>query len=282
MEKIEFWADEVVRAGKHAYFVFSADPRRLKGFRITLKASILETGKDIRYMLMSYGDYKKWAHWKAHPTTYKLDAKGRIVKTAKGFPIMVPVPEPETTKIFDVRTNVLEKTIPIREGSYALILDNTYSTITDKTLWMHVIEEWNTELPVNDLPVVCQLVPNLPKDVGICLTKANECHVNGHYEQASVMFRKAVEFAIRIKLLQARLSEKALYDKEGNELSLTGKIKTLRRCNLITQRTAQDLDKVKWFGDIGAHGTTKIVQKDIQDNIEPKVRNFLAGLDLKL
>lgn len=282
MGKSEFWIYEIVRAKKHACFVFTVDAKKHKGFRITFDANVSETGKDVRYVLMSHSDYQKWENWKTNPITYKRDAKGNIVKNGEGIPITVPVPEPKTAKIIDRRTNILEKTIPIKEGSYALILDNTYSTITDKTLWLHVIEEWNTELPANNLPVVNQLVPDLPKDVGICLTKANECYISGHYEQASVMLRKAVEIASRIKLLQAELGDKGLYDSEGNELLLTGKIKMLRANNLITQRAARDLDEIKWFGDVGAHGTMKIVQKDIRDNIEPRVRSYLAGLNLKL
>jgi len=279
MEKIEFWIYEIVRAGKHAYFVFDVDARRHEGFRVSFEARVEETGKDIRYILMSYSDYQKWAHWKANPTTYKMDKRGKIVTDVSGVPVRVSVPEPKTAKIIDVRTNILEKTVSIKEGNYTLILDNTYSALTDKTLWLHVIEEWKTELPIDNLPVFDQLVPDLPKNVRICLTRANECYVSGHYEQASVMLRKAVEFASTIKLLQAKLGDK-LFDDYGNELSLTGKIKMLRKHKLITQRTATDLDKIKWFGDIGAHRTMKIVQKDIQNNIEPKIRSFLAELNL--
>jgi len=282
MEKVEFWIREIVRANKYAYFVFDADAERHRDFSITFEARISETGKDVHYMLMSYNDYKKWADWKDNPLEYERDEKGNIVRNEEGIPIRVRVPEPKTKKLVDERTSVLKDTVLIKEGNYyALVFDNTYSKITDKTLSLHVTEAWNTELPVKNLPVVDDLVPLLPEDVGICLAKANDCYISGHYSQTSVMFRKAVEFASRIKILQAGLDKKLLYDEKGNELSLTGKIKVLRTNNLVTQRTAADLDKIKWFGDVGAHGTMKITRRDLEDNIEPKIRNFLVGLNLK-
>lgn len=55
---------------------------------------------------------------------------------------------------------------------------------------------------------------------------------------------------------------------------MTGKKK------LITQRSASNIEQVKWFGDIGAHGTMRMTKQDTRDNIDPKIRIFLVGLKL--
>ena len=95
------------------------------------------------------------------------------------------------------------------------------------------------------------------------------------------MLRKAIEIASKIKLQQSEIRANEMLDKSGNEIGLSGKIKLLRKYKLITQRSVSDLDHVKWFGDIAVHGSMRITEQDIKDNIEPKIRSFLVGLNLK-
>lgn len=217
----------------------------------------------------------------AHPTVLKRDAKGQVIKNASGYPESEPIPEPLTAKIANDRTNRFKETFNLDPETYSLVFNNTYSFTTDKTLRLEIVEQWNLDEPVENLPILDQLKDEVPSDILLCLSKANECYNSGHYEQASVMFRKAADFAIRIKLLQSGLNEKDLVDAEGNDLSLSQKVTLLRKNQLITQRTSKDLEQIRWFGDIGAHSQMQIAQSDIRDVIEPKVRSFLVGLNLK-
>ena len=235
----------------------------------------------MRYYLMTLSDYKKWTHWLANQTRLKKDEKGQTMKDEQGIPLYESVPEPETTTYFDVRSSMLKEEVNLSAETYTLVIDNSYSRTTDKSFYLDVTEQWNVKTPPSDLPIIAQLYGEVPDEVSLCLQKANECYTNGHFEQSSVMLRKAVEFAIRIKLLQAGLTDKDLYDSEGNEFSLSKRIALLRKQNLITGRTSKDLDMMKWFGDTAAHGQMKIVEEDIRENIEPKVRSFLVGLNLK-
>ncbi len=280
MGKSEIWISQVVRAGRYAIFAFRV-PKEKIGFRVAFNGRVEDTGKDLHFLLMTYEDYEKWSDWKAHPTVLRRDAGGKVIKDANGYPELDRVPEPLTAKIADDRASRFKETVNLDPETYALIFDNTYSTLTDKTLWLEIVEQWSIEEPTEKLPILEQLQHEVPDDIFLCLKKANECYSNAHYEQASVMFRKAVDFAIRIKLLQSGLNEKDLLDTEGNELSLSHKIALLRKDQLITQRTSKDLDQIKWFGDMGAHGQMQIAQSDIRDVVEPKVRSFLVGLNLK-
>lgn len=276
----DLWIDQIVRAGKRATFTFQVGVKQAD-FRVKFDGSVGEWGKDLRFYLMTLSDYKKWTHWLANQTRIRKDEKGRTMKDEQGNPLYESIPEPETTTYFDVRSSVLKEETGLKAETYTLVIDNSYSTITDKSFYLRVTEQWNVTSPPSNLPIIAQLNGEVPDDVSLCLQKANECYTNGHYEQSSVMLRKAVEFAIRIKLLQAGLTDKDLLDNEGNELSLSKKIALLRKQNLITNRTSKDLDTMKWFGDTAAHGQMKIVEEDIRENVEPKVRSFLVGLNLK-
>ncbi|MDG7041212.1 MAG: DUF4145 domain-containing protein [Nitrososphaerota archaeon] len=95
------------------------------------------------------------------------------------------------------------------------------------------------------------------------------------------MLRKAIDFGIRLKLLQSEFTEKDLLDNQGNELDLDKKIKVLRNKGLISPHASKDLDIIKWFGNQGAHSKMSIVLDDVKDNVEPRVRAFFGGLNLK-
>ena len=280
MQRNEIWTEYKVDANTHQRFMFNVDEKQ-RGFKITIDAKISETDKNIIFHLASYEESQKLIQWMHQRFTYQTDSNGQIMKNQAGYPIQVIIPRPLIKEIINLKTNMLEKTISLSPGSYTLMFDNSYSTVNAKHVWLHVIQTWDEDTPSEDLPIIEHMKDDLPNDVVTCLIDANNCFTSGHYNQCSVMLRKAIETAIKIKLQQSGVDIDKLLDKSGNELNLNGKMKLLRRNNLITQRHASDFEKVKWFGDIGAHGVMKIMPQDIKDNVEPKVRSFLVGLNLK-
>jgi len=130
----------------------------------------------------------------------------------------------------------LEKVFDLGQGVFTLVFDNSYSSITDKTITFTIISKWNIKSPSNDLPVTNKDVIELPLEVYEPLSKANESYTHGHFEQCAVMLRKAIDYAIRLKLLQSGIDEMELNDKNGNELGLSQKIKILKENGLLTQR----------------------------------------------
>lgn len=193
---------------------------------------------------------------------------------------MVDVPKPEIQAIFEVKTNILNRTVDLSSGTYALLLDNTYSIVRDKNLRFHIIETWNEKDVKEDLPIV-QLLDGLPTDVITCVKDANDSYVAGHYNQCSVMLRKGIELATKTKLLQSGVAPEELLDQAGNEGGLSFNIKLLKNKKLFSSKNSSDIERIKWFGNVGAHGTMRITEQDIRDNVEPKIRNLFAGLDLK-
>lgn len=278
--RTEKWAEYKVGAGNYQTFIFRVDKNQSE-YQIIVNSNVVETGLDIIYFLCLYPEYKKFNDWKRAPYEYKRDASGNVIKDSAGYPIQVMKPAPSINYILHRRTNILEKTFPLQEGVYVLGFDNSYSAINAKSIWLQTVEEWDRQTPTTSLPIVEQLLGEIPDDVSNCIRDANDCYMSGHYNQCSVMLRKSIEIAIKIKLQQSDINANQLFDKAGNEISLSGKMKLLRKKKLITQRNASDLERVKWFGDIGAHSAMKITPQDIRDNVEPKVRSFLVGLSLK-
>lgn len=268
MESNESYFRQIVRAGNWSSICLRADTK--KEYSIDVKLRVLEVGWDLITMLVKDDEFTTWREWWTKFVAWK------------STPASQPAPQkPHLKTIFSLRTNYIEKSLPLGAGNYVLIFDNTYSNWNDKTTELILTQKWNLETPTRDLPIVNQEVIELPEEVACILAKANECYLCGHSEQSSVMFRKAVDFAIRLKLLQSNLNEDELFDPQGNELGLSAKISLLRSHNLITQKTAQNLDDIKWFGDLAAHSKTRLVSEDVKDRIEPKVRAFLTGLALK-
>ena len=280
MQKSEMWLDYKVDSGSCQRFIFDVDNNQ-KDFKVSFDLSIDNSGLDIEFLFCTYEDSKKLFKWMNNKTKYKYDSQGQAVKDEDGYPITVPVPRPQIKEFFNVRSNILDKTINLTSGSYTLLFDNTYSAIRGKNLWLHIVETWDEENPKEDLPIMQHLLDEMPSDVATCVTDANDCYMAGHYNQCSVMLRKTIDTAIRIKFLQSELTQDHLFDSAGNEIGLSLKIKLLKKKKLVTQKRSSDIEQIKWFGDIGAHGTMRIAEQDIKDNIEPKTRSFLAGLNLK-
>ena len=263
---------QVVRAQNYGSYVFEVSEKK-RDFRFQLYLKVEQVGMDIGVMLLDYGQFTIWANWF---TSWKAWQAGPAMgPTHRAKPVLPRIPA-----VYSQRTNLVEKTFDFAPGTYALLLDNTYSQWTDKTVDFLATQTWDVLKPPGDLPIVNRSIINLPLEVQEPLAKANECYVSGHYAQSAVMFRKALDFAIRLKLFQSGLDESSLSDSEGNELSLSKKIKLLRDNDLITQTTSRHIHDIKWFGDLGAHSKMPIVFGDIRDIIEPKVRAFLTGLGL--
>lgn len=280
MHRNEIWAEYKVGAGNYQSFMFKVD-NSMKNFQITINSQVNEKGMDVIYILCPYDDYKKLQAWWVNSWTYKKDSSGQMVKDTQGNPVVVSIPAPLTNKIINRQTNFLEKTISLDAGVYALIFDNRYSAINSKSIWLEIREEWGKDTPPANLPIIDQMLNDVPMDVASCIKDANDCYVSGHFNQCSVMLRKVVELAIKIKLQQSEINIDEMTDKNGNDLPLSAKIKLLRKHRLITPRSVSDVNTIKWFGDTGVHGTMRVSHQDIKDNVEPKIRNFLVGLNLE-
>ena len=146
MIKREIWIDEVVRAkhlAKYTFQVLESQP----GFTVGFDGSVREEGKDLHFMLMLADDYMGWDRWRGHASKAKRDAAGDVVKDAQGYTVWESVPAPEMKWFVDVRSNLLKEEVPLKPGTYTLVLDNGYSSVTDKSFSLHVVERWNGETP---------------------------------------------------------------------------------------------------------------------------------------
>ena len=248
-------------------------------FKIHFDVNINGNGLDIRFVLCTHEGFQKLTEWMENRTKSVLDSDGQAVLDEVGLPVTVEIPEPEIGAVFDVKTNNLNRTVTLPPGDYALLLDNTHSMVTGKNLDLHVTETGDEENARKDLPVT-QYLDGLPSGVATCVNDANDCYVAGHYNQCAVMLRKGLELATKIKLLQSGTPQEQLFDKAGNEIGFSSKIKLLKTKNLLTSKNSSDVENIKWFGDTGAHGTMRVAEQDIRDNIEPKMRSLFEVLDL--
>ena len=281
VQQNQHWLELDIGSGKMGTFMFQVAEYQ-SDFKITIKSNISGQGLDLKYFLCSYQDYKIYRDWRMNRYESKLDSSGNLATTSSGSPILVSKPLPNIHLFFNLQTNQIEKTVSLDPGSYALILDNVHSTLTSKSVWLDVVESWDHDVPLSDLPLIDQLSNELPVDVLTCIIDANNSYKVGHYNQCSIMLRKAIEIACKIKLLQSNVTPKQLIDRDGYEISLSKKIKLLQTKQLITQRNLKDIEHVKWFGDQSVHGSMKIAFSDIGDTIEPRIRSFLVGLNLKI
>ena len=279
MQKSEMWLVHKIDSGSFQQFIFKVNDNQ-NGFKIFFKSTVDGNGLDIKFTLCTYEDCQKLLKWMENKTKLKYDSQGQIVRDNGGYPISVAVPRPKIREFFGVKTNILNRPISLPSGTYVLLFDNSYSFVTGKNLFTHIIETWNEE-NVRDFPGLQHLLKKMPSDVAACIKDANDSYVAGHYNQCSVMLRKGIELAVKTKLLQSGLTSQ-LQDNAGNEIVLSSKIKLLKTKKLLTQKNVSDIERIKWFGDMGAHGTMKIEEQDIRDNIGPKVRSFLAALNLKV
>lgn len=127
-----------------------------------------------------------------------------------------------------------------------------------------------------------RFVSDLPKEVSSCLREANMCYTHNLMAACSVMIRKGLENAIRIKFHQMSKSD-LLYGSDNQELGFK-EILNLSEDNIPEVRRDVNAirNTVKWFGDKGAHDPrTAITAGDLKDNVAPKAKSFLNNLHLK-
>ncbi len=135
----------------------------------------------------------------------------------------------------------------------------------------------NSPVPV----IEWRLVETMPREVETCLREANLCFEHECYVACSIMLRKAMEVAVNKKFLQIEKGGE-LYDKEGNEQSLSKKLVKLGRFVPDVRKDVEDMKVVKWFGDKGAHDPTmSITPEDLQVIVAPKLKPFLSKLALR-
>lgn len=277
--KNEMWWDCKVDSNSFRSFKFHVGESKVE-FMIHFDVNVSGDGLDIRFILCTYADFQKITKWMKNKTQQKLDSQGNVVYNKDGFPVTINVPEPEIETVFDVKTNILNRTVTLPPGKYGLLFDNAHSVMTGKNLDVHIVETWGKEDARKDLPIT-QHLGGLPSNVVVCINDANDCYVEGHYNQCAVMLRKGIEQAIKIKLFQSGICHTQSLDAAKNEMGLSSMIKILKKEGLLTSKNASNVDNIKWFGDEGAHGTMRVAEQDITDNIEPKTRSFFEVLDLK-
>lgn len=119
------------------------------------------------------------------------------------------------------------------------------------------------------------------RDVGICVREANLCFQHECYVACSIMLRKAMEVAVNKKFYQSGNGNK-LFDKEGNELSLSKKLVKLGEFIPEVRKDVEEMKVVKLFGDKGAHDPTiNVTPDELQTIVVPRLKSFLSKLSLR-
>jgi hypothetical protein len=140
--KNEIWIDQIVRAGHRATFTFQVDKRQ-EGFVVRFDGRVREEAKDLNFVLMPLEDYEKWTQWEANRWKEKKDEAGNVMIDKEGFTVTEDIPEPETCRLLNLKSNALKEEVLLEPGTYVLVLNNKYSTVTDKSLDLHITEQWN-------------------------------------------------------------------------------------------------------------------------------------------
>lgn len=127
-----------------------------------------------------------------------------------------------------------------------------------------------------------EFVAHLPKEVSSCLRDANECFSISLVAPCSVMIRKALENAIRIKFYQMEKQDLML-DSNKQEIGFDDKLDRVSKyIPDMTNDVRTIKSTVKWFGDKGAHDPWTFMNiGDLKDNVAPKARAFLTKLQLR-
>jgi len=243
--------------------------------KVTINSKVDEVGLDIRFMLTTKSEYQKlFQYWLKHPAN---------PKNPQGVYSSYPE-QPKINTIFEQRTNIIEKEFAIKTNeTYAWIFDNTYSKLQGKTIYTKISLQSEDKIETkSSLPLIDLFNDKLPIEILSDLKAADECFRCNHYRQSAIMFRTALESAIKIKILQSNLPLKIIQDTTGNEKRLSDKLSILVSNGLISNTIKSDIEfTVKWFGDSGVHTNMPIVEDDIRLNIEPRFRKFLNYLNLK-
>jgi hypothetical protein len=124
-----------------------------------------------------------------------------------------------------------------------------------------------------------EFLETLPSDISECLDEANRCFASNCYHACSMMLRKSIEVAASKKIRQMNKEER-LYDGRY-EIGLEKKLDILTELMTKIRKYIDEIKIVKWFGDIGAHDPrTPITANELQ-LVAPKIKAFLANLELR-
>lgn len=246
--------------------------------KISIYSKVEQEGLDLYFYLSTVDDYKKLAEfWKNHPANPK-NPRGPYVSKPK---------EPKLNYLFSIRTNIVDREFDLDNNvSYAWVLNNTHSRLQGKTVTTRIKLHSSSQISMNaldNLPSVELFKNKIPNTVFDDIKDANDCYISGHNRQSAIMFRKALESSILVKVQQTGLPIEILQNPQGDELKLSKKLDVMLTKKLITNNLKNDIEQtVKFFGDSGVHTRMTIVPEDIRSIIEPKFRKFLESLSLKL
>ena len=245
--------------------------------KISIYSQVEESGLDLVFYLLTVKDYEVLKkYWKTHPANPK-NPQGIYAKTPA---------EPKLNHLFTLRTNIVDRVFEVADNvGYAWVLNNTNSKLTGKTITSRIkLQSSSQKLQaIDNLPSLKLFKGKIPNMIFEDIEDANDCYISGHNRQSAIMFRKALESSIIVKVQQAGLQVNILQNAQGDELKLSKKLDVMVTKNLITNNLKNDIEQtVKFFGDSGVHTKMTIVSEDIQTIIEPKFRKFLESLNLKL
>jgi len=246
--------------------------------KISIYSKVEQEGLDLYFYLLTVEDYKKLKEfWKNHPAN---------PKNPRGIYASMPT-EPKLSYLYSLRTNIVDREFDLENNvSYAWVLNNTHSKLQGKTITTRIKLHSSSQMSMNaldNLPSVELFKNKIPYIIFEDVKDANDCYLSGHNRQSAIMFRKALESSILVKVQQTDLPIEILYNKQGDELKLSKKLDVMVTRKLITNNLKNDIEQtVKFFGDAGVHTKMTIISEDIRTIIEPKFRKFLESLNLKL
>ena len=112
-----------------------------------------------------------------------------------------------------------------------------------------------------------ELIKQLPRPLQSIVKEINGCFGNGYYGAGSVMCRKAIEASIHIRFAKES-KEDNLKDNSGEFFRLPKKIELAKQEHFINFQHANELARIRWFGDAGAHSyKINIYTNDLKNNI---------------
>ena len=102
--------DYKIDSGAYRRFIFNVNENQ-EGFKIFFDSTVKGNGLDLRFVLCTHGDGKKLIKWMNNRRKRQYDSKGQMMTDQQGYPVTVAVPPPQIEKFFDVRTNILNRTV---------------------------------------------------------------------------------------------------------------------------------------------------------------------------
>lgn len=244
--------------------------------KVKIFSQVMEENLDIKFLLVTEEDFHKVEeYWNLHPQNPRNVPFGNI---------KMP-PKPDIHKFFDDRNNHVDKDFELSNNvRYAWVMNNTYSSLTNKTIKTKIIIQTlsDKEHSKENLPITDLFKNKIPSSIYEDLEDANDCYVSNHFRQSAIMFRKALESTIKVRVQQEDLPISILQNEQGDELKLSKKLNVLLEHELISNNLKNEIaSTIKWFGDSSVHTKMPIVAEDVRKSIEPVFRKLLAEFELK-